>query len=163
MLSLSILKSFLTISLDSVKCFPWSSIVFIFFFPWSSIVFICFSKFFPKGEYVNLADSIILFWSEGSVSSTVSYSYLSFGPDNNAHIFGASLLITYCSFSSLILSSIVIISFYILSKRFSLKHEKLSDAKVASITKKRIRCCSIFFITIHKFSKVNIWWMNKCS
>ena len=29
-----------------------------------------------------------------------------------------------------------IISFYILSKRFSLQHEGLSDAKVASITKK---------------------------
>ena len=29
------------------------------------------------------------------------------------------------------------ISFYILSKRFFLKHEGLSDARVASITKKR--------------------------
>ena len=47
----------------------------------------------------------------------------------------ASLLISYCSFSSLISSSIVMISFYILSKRLSLKREGLFDAKVSSITK----------------------------
>ena len=57
-------------------------------------------------------------------------------PNYNADIFAASLLITYCSFSSLILSSVVMISFYILSKRFFLKHEGLSDARVTSITKK---------------------------
>ena len=41
-----------------------------------------------------------------------------------------------CSFSSLILSSIVMNSFYILSKRFSLRREELFDARVVSITKK---------------------------
>ena len=41
--------------------------------------------------------------------------------DDNADIFAASLLISYCNFSSLIISSIVMISFYILSKRFFLK------------------------------------------
>ena len=50
---------------------------------------------------------------------------------NNA----ASLLILYCSFLSLILLSIVTISFYILSKRFFLKREEISDARVVSITK----------------------------
>ena len=50
---------------------------------------------------------------------------------NNA----ASLLILYCGFLSLILLSIVTISFYILSKRFFLKREEISDARVVSITK----------------------------
>ena len=66
----------------------------------------------------------------------IRYSYLSIFPENNADIFDAFLLISYCNFSSLILSSIVMISFYILSTRFSLKCEGLPDARVASITKK---------------------------
>ena len=57
-------------------------------------------------------------------------------PDDNADIFAASLLISYCNFPSLILSSIVMISFYILSERLFLKREGLSDPRVASITKK---------------------------
>ena len=106
------------------------------FFPWSSIIFICFSNALPRKEYVDLACSITLFWPGGNISSPVRYLYLSTLPDDNADIFAASLLISYCSFSSLILSSIVIISFYILSERFFLKRKGLSDAKVASITKK---------------------------
>ena len=51
------------------------------------------------------------------------------------YIFAASLLISYCSFSSLILSSVVMISFYILSKILSLKCKGLADAEVASVTK----------------------------
>ena len=54
----------------------------------------------------------------------------------NAVIFAVSLLILYCSFLSLILSSIAMISFYILPKRFFLKRKGLSDAIVAKITKK---------------------------
>ena len=50
---------------------------------------------------------------------------------NNA----ASLLILYCGFLSLILLSIVMISSYILSKRFFLKREEISDARVVSVTK----------------------------
>ena len=57
-------------------------------------------------------------------------------PDDNADIFAASLLISYCNFSSVISSSIVMISFYILSKRLFLKPKGLSDARVASINKK---------------------------
>ena len=64
------------------------------------------------------------------------YSYLSISPDDNADTFAASLLISYCNFSFLILSSVVLIGFYILSKRFFLKRKGLSDAKVVSITKK---------------------------
>ena len=50
--------------------------------------------------------------------------------------FPSSLLITYSNFSSLILASIVMISFCILSERFFLKRKGLSDARVISITKK---------------------------
>ena len=57
-------------------------------------------------------------------------------PDDNADIFAASVLISYCSFSCLILSSVVMISFYILSKRFFLKCKRLSDGRVVSTTKK---------------------------
>ena len=96
--------------------------------------FVCFSKDLPKGDYANLSCFII--WLEGNNSSSVRYSYLSILPDDLADISVASLLVLYCSFSSLILSSIVMISFYILSKRFSLKCDGLSDARVTSITKK---------------------------
>ena len=66
----------------------------------------------------------------------VKYSYLSIFPDYNADIFAASLLISYCNFSSLILPSVVIISFYVLPKRFFLKRKRLSDARIVSITNK---------------------------
>ena len=58
--------------------------------------------------------------------------------------FAASLLIPYCSFSSLVPPSIFMISFYILSKRFFLKCEASSDARAASITKKNIVLQFIF-------------------
>ena len=89
---------------------------------------VCFYKGFPKGEYANVACSIICFWLEGNISSIYS--------DGNADISAVSLLIWYCSFSSLILSSFVMISFYVICKRFFLKRKGLSDVKVASITKK---------------------------
>ena len=130
------------------------------FFPYSSIVIICFSNVLPRGEYVNLACSIILLWSNENVLWPIRYSYLSFFLDENANIFAASLLITYCSFSSLVLSWIVMINFYIVSKRFFLKHEELSDGRVVSITKK-IWFCSRVFIKIHKVLKVNIRWKIK--
>ena len=57
----------------------------------------CFLNALPSGEYVNLACSIILLWSEGSISSHLKYSYYSILPDDNADIFAASLLISYCS------------------------------------------------------------------
>ena len=70
------------------------------------------------------------------MSSGVRYSYLSTLAYDNADIFAASLLLQYCSLSLLFLSSIVMIDFYVLSKIFFLKREKLSDARVMSITKK---------------------------
>ena len=78
-------NNFFTSSLDSTSYFPCSSIAFIYF-----------SEAFTKGEYVNLAWSVTLLWSEGSNSSPVWYSYLSIVPG-----------------------------------------EGLSDAKVASVTKKQ--------------------------
>ena len=65
----------------------------------------------------------------------VRYSFLSILPNDNADILAASLLISNCSFSSLILSSIVMVSFHIPSERLFLKGKGLSDAKEVSITK----------------------------
>ena len=70
------------------------------------------------------------------ISLPVRYSYLSILPDDNADIVAFFLLVPYCTFSSLILSSVSMISFYILSERFFLKRKGLSDARVVSITKK---------------------------
>ena len=74
------------------------------------------------------------------------YQFFNQFADDNAAIFSASLLISYCSFSSLILSSIVMISFYILSTRVFLKRKGLSDAIVASITKKEYGTFAVHFL-----------------
>ena len=63
------------------------------------------------------------------LSSPVRYSYSCYSsmlPVNNADIFAAFLLISYCSLSSLTLLSISMIGLYILSKIFFLKREELS-------------------------------------
>ena len=91
----------------------------------------------------------------------MGYWYLSIFVDDNANIFAASLLISYYSFSSLILSSIVTISFYILSKWFSLKREGLSDPRVVSITEKEYGFPVLF---LHRFIKslksISDEWLN---
>ena len=56
---------------------------------------VCFSKAFPKGEYVNLASSIICLQLEGNVSLPVRYSCLSIFSDDNGDIYVPSLLILY--------------------------------------------------------------------
>ena len=66
---------------------------------------------------VLLACSIILLWPESNISSSASYSYLWILPDHNADI-SASLLISYCSFSSLIFMSIPIIRLKILTQGY---------------------------------------------
>ena len=106
------------------------------FLPCPSISFICFSNALSRGEYVNFACSIIILWSDEKISSFVRNSYLSILPDDNADMFVASLLVSYYSFSYLILSLIVMINFYIVSKRFFLKCEELSNGRVVSITRK---------------------------
>ena len=66
----------------------------------------------------------------------VRYSDLLIFQGDNPDIFAASPLILYCNFSPPILSSVIVmISFYILSKRFFLKREEISDARVVSVTK----------------------------
>ena len=120
--------------LDLSSCFPCYLVVFIWFFPWFSIFFFFF-KAFPKGKWLNLSCFIALLWSGANISSHSKYSYLSLFADDNADTFAASSLIFYCNFSSLILTSIVVISFYVLSKIFFPKRKGLSDARVPSITK----------------------------
>ena len=92
----------------------------------------------------------------------VRYSYLKTFADANADIFAASLLISYYMFSFLISSSIVIISFYFLSKRFFLKREGLSDARVASVTKKEYDFAAYFS---QRFKKSLKWisdeWLDR--
>ena len=96
-----------------------------------------------KGEYVNLAWSIICLSLEDNISLPMRYSYLSIFPDHNADIFYSSLLVSYCSFSSIILSSIVMISFYILSKRFSFLWKVLSIGEYENLA------CSIILLWLH--------------
>ena len=67
----------------------------------------------------------------------VRYSYLSILSDHNTVIFAASSLTLYFRFSSLILSSVVMIILYIFCKQLRLSRKGLSAAKVVSITKKQ--------------------------
>ena len=76
-----------------------------------------------------------VFWSVGSISSPARNLYLLIFPVDNVDILAASLLISFCSFLSLISSWIFMINFYILSKRFFLKGEGLFDAAIISIAK----------------------------
>ena len=130
-------------------------------YSWTTNVFISFSNALPRGEYINLVCSIILLWSDGNVSSTVRNSYLSILPHDYADIIAASLLRLYYTFSSVILSSIVMISFYILFIRFFLKREELSDGRVVSTTKNEygfpVHC-------LHRFIKfwksISDEWLN---
>ena len=90
---------------------------------------------------------IILLWSECSISLPVRYSYLLNLPYDNANVlyyFSVNFwfllikfLFIFCSFSSLIFSSIIMIKFYILSKIFFFKREGSSDARVLSVTKNK--------------------------
>ena len=123
-----------------------------------------FSNALPSGECVSFACSIILLWSDDNISSPVRYSYLSIFPDGYADIFATSLLISYCSFSSLILSSIVLINFYIVSKRLFLKREKLSDGTVVSITEKEYgSAVEILYRFIKYWKSMSDEWLNAIS
>ena len=107
-----------------------------------------------KKKYVNLACFIIIYWSDGNIYSPVRYSYALTLLDDNTYIFAASLLTSYCNFSFLIFSSIFKISFYIPSRRFVLKYEDLSDARVLSIAKKK------FGFTVHFLSRFIKPWKS---
>ena len=102
-------------------------IAFFFFFSLFLIAFVYFSNSLLKEEYANLACCIICLLLKGNNSSHVRHSYLSIFASNNPDIFAASPLRLYCSVTCLILLSVVLISFYILSKRFFLKRKNLSN------------------------------------
>ena len=129
---------------------------FICFFFDLQLFLICFSNALARGEFVKLACFIILLWSENEIYSPGRQSYLSIFPDDNGDIFAASLLISYGSFLSLIISSIARVSFYILFKRFSLKRKDISNAKVASITKK------VYGFALHFLWKFIKSWKSIC-
>ena len=112
-----------------------------------------------REEYANLACSITSFWLQVSISSSV-YFYFFISRENNADIFAAYQLISYCSLSSLILLPIAMVSFYILSERFFLKRKDLSHARVASVSKKECSFAVHFFVNIYKVFKVSDEWLN---
>ena len=62
---------------------------------------------------------------------------------------------SYRSFLSLISALVVLISFYIYSKRSFLKRKGLSNAREVSITKKEYGF-GVPFLKIHKVSIINI-------
>ena len=154
------IKIFLNIFIRSTSSFSCSSIVFfvvvvvVLFFcfsPWYSIASACFWKFFPEGEYVNLACSITLLWSEGSISSPLRYSDLSTFLDGNVDFFAAYLLISCYSFSSLTLLSVVMISVYSLCERFLLKRS--TWCKISINNWKRICFFSAVNLVFYKDSE----------
>ena len=116
---------------------------FICFSAESSIFLLRFSKTFLS----------LYFLSEGNISLHVRCLCLSVLPDDNADIFASSLLISYYSFSSLILSSIVMIIPFIFSETLSLKRKGLIDGRVISFTKKRYGFVGYFFEKFIKSSK----------
>ena len=86
---------------------------------------VCFSNAFTKEGYVNLACSIICL-RLGCIFSPIQYSYLTILSYDKSDVFAVSLLTLNCGFASLILSSIAVISFYVLSNRLFLKCKGLS-------------------------------------
>ena len=127
------------------------------------LIFNCFCLFFKsftKRKSLNLACSITYFGLEGNKSSPLRYSYLLILPGDKVDIFAASLLISYCSFSFIIWSSIVIIVLYfyfLLIFNFFLNFKGFFDGKVVSFTEIWKWFYSKNFITFHKIFKVNIW------
>ena len=78
--------------------------------------------------------------------------------DDNADTFAYSLLILYCSSPYLNFSSIVIIAFYILSKKLHLKRKRLSAVKVVLLAKKEFGYV-VHFLKLLKVFKVNMTQM----
>ena len=93
----------------------------------------------------------------------VWYSYLSVLPHDNADIFASSLLISYSIFPFLILLSVVMIAFCMVSKRLCPKLRVLSDARVGSLTRKEYGLAVHFCLKLHKIIKVNIRRIIGCS
>ena len=104
--------------------------------------FYLFFECFSTRRTCRLTCSII--WTDGNVYSSVKYSYSSILIHENADIFAAALLISHYSFSAKIVSSVVVITFSILSKTMHLKHGLLSAGKIVSFTKKKMVLQHIF-------------------
>ena len=118
---------------------------------WSRFFFYLFCECFSTRRTCRLTCSIIC--TDGNVYSSVKYSYSSILIHENADIFAAALLISHYSFSAKIVSSVVVITFSILSKTMHLKHGLLSAGKIVSFTKKKW-FCSTFFVKIYKVFEV---------
>ena len=148
----------------SMSCFSaLFSVAFICFSPWSSIAFVCFSNALPiRKLVVNLPCFIILLWIGDNISLPVIYLYLSILPDDKIDLFVAPLLISYCSFSSHILPSVIIISFYIFCKKYFWNVKDYLTQECDHLPE-RIWFYYAFFIKIYKVLKVNTWWMIKCN
>ena len=136
-----------------------SSIVFVCFLAASSIAFVLLKLFLKEKSKHSLFYNLTLIGRYYFFACKI-FIFMNFTWWND--IFAASLLKLYCSFQSLILWPIAMISFYIPSKRFFLKRKGLFDARVISITKK-YGSCSTLSVKIHKVFKVNIWWIIKCN
>ena len=95
---------------------------------------------------------------KGQYFWTCKISYLSILLDDKADSFAASLLSSYCSRSSVILSSFVKISCYIRSERFFLKRKGLSGVIIPSITKKKK-----FAVYYYKNLRLNAICWSCCS
>ena len=104
--------------------------------------FYLFCECFSTRRTCRLTCSIIC--TDGNVYSSVKYSYSSILIHENANIFAAALLISHYSFSAKIVSSVVVITFSILSKTMHLKHGLLSAGKIVSFTKKKMVLQHIF-------------------
>ena len=99
----------------------------------------------------------------GNISSPVRYSYLWILPDDEADTLAAYLLKSYCSFSFL-MWSLVVIFYYMYSKRFFLNFKGLSDANVVSLTKKEYGTTVYFLWMLTKFSLLisDEWFIAIC-
>ena len=93
----------------------------------------CFSKALCKGERVKLVILYHSFLIRGLYFFACKiFIFINFSRQCS-NIFAASLLTSHCNF---LIFNLYISRFYILSKRFFLKHKGLSEVRVASITNK---------------------------
>ena len=115
-----------------------------------SNVFVCFSNVFPSRKEVVLAS--LLSDDVERDSSRIRYSYFSILPQDNEHVFAATLLMSYCNLSSLILSLIVMVTLYSPYNRFLQKIKALSDGRALSVTKNKYESTVKFL-----YSLLNSW------
>ena len=85
-----------------------------------------------KRENIDIDFFNILRFCGSNTFSAAKYFYLSISSNDDADIFTASTLASFCYFSSLIFFPSEIISFCIADKRLYLKRIGLSDGRVVS-------------------------------